>query len=96
MAQENFERDQAVAYIDQVVGTTAIGLPAVPENATQAVVQVQGSTARVRFDGGLPTRSSGYRVNADSSLVLSNGSLRAARFISDGGSNPTLSIHYFA
>lgn len=62
--------------------------------SSKVVVQCQGSTARMRYDGADPTRTTGYMIGAGETVSFS-GALDQVRFIGDGGSAPVLSVHYF-
>ena len=98
MPHNEFRGDGTVTFtevpLSTSVATRLVDTPGAPPGATAALIQVQGSTCRIRVDGGAPTKTSGHRVLADDTIELGFGCLTNARMIADGGAPPVLAIHW--
>lgn len=105
MAHWEFPDQPALAYEDI---TLNVGAAAVPKGlnppvnpshggpASIAFVQCQRATARIRLDGGVPSATSGFMLQAGDGMILSYDRVTQARFAADTNTAPVLSVHYFA
>ncbi len=81
----------AIGYASLSGGTaSAFGLPNIPANALAAIVSVEDQAARYRLDsGGIPTAVEGHLLSVGSIIAIGAVHLRAVRFISTSGVQPT-------
>ena len=91
-------RLQGIGYEKLTVSTTAVGLAAVPSNATAVILRVETNPVRWRVDAA-PTATDGMLLQtSDAPLVLRNspGVLSAMKFIRSGAADGTIHAAYFA
>ena len=73
---------------------TAVGLGAIPNSATFAVVQVEGADVRWRDDGSAPTASVGMILPGGSQWTFS-GDLTVVQFINTAAGTAKLNVSFY-
>jgi hypothetical protein len=83
-----FEQITSIASAKTLTPTTGLG-------PTEAEVQIEGGTARMRMDGTAPTASIGYLCQDGDVLLFDKGQdLTKVKFIQASGTL-ILNVHYF-
>lgn len=80
---------------EQITVSTTVKTLAVPENTKRATLHVEAQPLRYRLDGTNPDANTGVLVKADVSFDLYTEALKAFKAIRQGGSDATLTVHYF-
>lgn len=81
-------------------GVKSLNVPIDPNTTypcTQAFVQVQKASVRLRVDGANPTTTSGILISINESVHIEGAAaLNGARFLADTNQAVRLSVTYFA
>lgn len=80
-----------------LTATNASQALVVPDGARSAVLQADGATVRFTFGNEPPTATNGFQALAGEKIELTgNDTLRAFRFIREGGADVPLMVQFFA